>query len=456
MRRQVLRRVLATCGNPDNGRLGYSGGASDGTAFFRLVGGALAGEDVVSAAAGGAHTVALLSSSSTSTSSGGGAVLTFGDNARGQLGHSPASASVSTPVEALVPEEVVAVAAGDRHTLALGASGGVWAWGANGAGQCGLGAGAVGTDQPSPRLVPLLAGEWWGSASGASSSSSAHAPPPRIVALAAGGSHSAALGEDGSVFTWGAGSSGQLGHGGEAESSTLEPAPRRVRGLDGRGAVSSLVAGGDRTGAVVDGRVFVWGASGGVSGGQRRSAISTPTLTPSLHAVSALSLGRLHALAGRGLAGPAAAWGDGGDHGALGVGLTAAPGGVTPTPAPIMTAPDGGLGLHDPATAPAALPLIHLSAVAAGWQHSLGVGPDGDLFAWGWGGSQGGAFPFTPGVATGGGQLGLGDDNDRPAAGRVMRVLEGGGGAVGGAWRAVGVSAGVNHSVAVVEVSAGS
>lgn len=445
-RLRAVRRILATCGCPDNGRLGYAA-TRGGTAYFREVGGALAGEEVVGAAAGGAHVAALLATSA----AGGGAVLTFGDNARGQLGHSPGAASVPTPAEALVPEEVVAVAAGDAHTLALGASGGVWAWGSNGAGQCGLGPASVGTDQPSPRLVPFLAGDWWdgNAAPGASTG-----PPPRIVALAAGGTHSAALAADGSVFTWGGAGAAQLGHGGDVggTSSILEPAPRRVRGLDGRGPVSVLAAGGDSTGVVVDGRVLVWGASGGVSGGQRRAPTAVPTPVPGLHAVSALAVGRLHALAGRGLAGPAVAWGDGGDHGALGVGLAAAPGGVTPTPAPIVTAPDGGLGLHDPATAPDAAPLIHLAAVAAGWQHSLGVSPDGDLFAWGWGGSPGGAFPFAPGVATGGGQLGLGDDNDRPAAGRVGRVLGEDGAPMAATWRAAGVSAGVNHSVAWLEV----
>lgn len=457
------RRLLATCGNPDGGRLGYVASA-DGTALFRCVeGGALDGETVTAAAAGGAFTLAL--------TAGAGSVISFGDNSRGQLGHSPGLASSSTPLEALVPEEVVAVAAGDWHALALGASGGVWAWGCNRSGQCGLGPDAVGTDQPVPRLVPGLAGSWWEGRGGGSGP-----PPPRIVALAAGAAHSAALAEDGSVFTWGAGGAGQGGHGGGVaggggQDPPIQPAPRRVRALDAHGPVAALAAGGDRCGVLlrsgggggwgIGGDALVWGAWGGVSGGERRTTAWTPAPVPSLHAATCLAVGRMHALAGRGGAGPALAWGDGGDHGALGVGTFAAPGGVTAVPAPVLTAPDGGLGLVVEAVDAAStsqLPPhhahLHLAALAAGWQHSLGVSPSGDLFAWGWGGSPGGAFPLTPGLPTGGGQLGLGDDNDRPAAGRVERILRGGasgGGGPLGAWRAVGVGAGINHSVALID-----
>jgi alpha-tubulin suppressor-like RCC1 family protein len=441
------RLVLATAGCPDHGRLGYTGLVN--TALFRVVGGgALAGEAVARVAAGGAFTAATTAR---------GAVVTFGSNARGQLGHSAGAASVADPREALIPEDVVAVAAGDEHALALGASGGVWAWGRNSHGQLGLGWGAVGPDQPSPRLVPALAGEWGTPGGGGGPA------PPRVVALAAGAAHSLALAEDGSVFSWGWSAGGALGHGGGhggggggpagGGGGGVEPAPRRVRALDGFGALAAIAAGGRRSAAVTagEGRVVAWGEEGGGQGGSGQTA--TPSLLPlPLHAVSSLALGRAHALAARGPVAPALAWGDGGDGGgaALGVARDAAPGGRSPGPSPVLAAPDGGLGARG-GGAESAVPL-YLSAAAAGWKHSLGVTPDGGLVAWGWGGAPGGAFPLTPGIPTGGGQLGLGDDNDRPLGAVVADILGADGRVLPSVWRAVAVAAGVNHSVVLLEV----
>ena len=59
----------------------------------------------------------------------------------------------------LVPEPVVAVAAGYYHTLALAESGNVWAWGTNDKGQLGVGSDISAASEP--RLLKALQGGWW-------------------------------------------------------------------------------------------------------------------------------------------------------------------------------------------------------------------------------------------------------------------------------------------------------
>ena len=83
--------------------------------------------------------------------------------------------------------EVVDVAAGDSHTLALKADGTVWACGLNNYGQVG-----DGTHENRSTFVKV-------------------AGLADVVAIAAGYYHSAALLRDGSLWVWGNNSQGQLG-----------------------------------------------------------------------------------------------------------------------------------------------------------------------------------------------------------------------------------------------------
>ena len=129
----------------------------------------------------------------------------------GGLGHSSGNVMNENPDKALLPAiagKIVAIAAGDYHTLAVDATGRVWAWGKNGYGQLGS---AVGTGTPlatdMPTLVPGVAG---------------------IVAVAAGAEHSVALKSDGTVWTWGRHTTGQLGNG---ETTDVNYAPSIVPGL---------------------------------------------------------------------------------------------------------------------------------------------------------------------------------------------------------------------------------
>ena len=95
--------------------------------------------------------------------------------------------------------DIVAVSAGGYHSMALKSDGTVWTWGLNGDGRLGDG---TTTSRQTPVQVVLAGGQ---------------AYLTSVAAVAAGVDHSVALRVDGTVWTWGAGQFGQLGHGAMAE-----------------------------------------------------------------------------------------------------------------------------------------------------------------------------------------------------------------------------------------------
>ena len=147
-----------------------------------------------------------------------GTVWMWGDNLDGSLGDGltvPGSSinwpAFPTPVQVAGLSDVVAVAAGYGHSLALKRDGTVWAWGFNGHGQ--LGDGTTET-RTAPIQVRGLAGVKW---------------------IAAGDAHSLAVKSDGTVWTWGSNVGGQLGDG----TTTDRPLPVPVNALSGTVAVAA-------------------------------------------------------------------------------------------------------------------------------------------------------------------------------------------------------------------------
>jgi len=201
--------------------------------------------DVIAIAGGAFHTVALKSN---------GTVWIWGDNSVSQLGDGTTTNSV-TPIQVNDLTDITAIAAGGRHTLALKTNGTVWAWGSNSIGQLGDGTSwAFGTteDSTTPIQVIGLTG---------------------VIAIAAGGrdwytEHSIALKNDGTVWGWGSNEQGQLGvetteicsisFGKEAVSHMLcSTMPVQVSNLTD---VTAIAAGWVHTVALkTDGVVWAWG-----------------------------------------------------------------------------------------------------------------------------------------------------------------------------------------------------
>ncbi|MBN1430548.1 MAG: hypothetical protein JXB07_19410 [Anaerolineae bacterium] len=135
------------------------------------------------------------------------------------------------PEPTMLPElsNIVMVAAGNHHSLALDNHGRVWAWGQNGYGQ--LGDGTV-----NAAKVPIQVGGL-----------------DNVVAISAGALHSLALKSDGTVWGWGNNIMKQLGSSPDKEILN----PRKIEGVENivqiSGGFGHSVALGN------DGRVWVWG-----------------------------------------------------------------------------------------------------------------------------------------------------------------------------------------------------
>ena len=179
-----------------------------------------------------------------------GTVWAWGVNSLGELGdgttddHHTASQVVGPGGNGHL-ENITHIAADQNghHALARRADGTVWAWGDNASGQ--LGTGAAGGLSATPVQVtrPLDPTGFL----------------TDIVAVAAGKVSSVALDADGTVWTWGGGSRGQLGNFAKGSSSI----PVRVQIENSATILTEIVAiaGGDQHHAAIraDGTVWTWG-----------------------------------------------------------------------------------------------------------------------------------------------------------------------------------------------------
>ena len=284
-------------------------------------------EDILSIAAGGYHSLALTTS---------GEVWAWGANDYGQLGDGTTTDRY-TPVLVEGVSDVVAIASGWIHSLALTTNGEVWAWGANTSGQLGDG---TTTDRYSPVLVENLS---------------------NVTTIAAGAHHNLALTTSGEVWAWGYNEFGQLGDG----TTTDRYTPVLVNDLYD---VTAISAGWEHSLALnTSGKAWAWGDN---SFGQLGDGTTTDSRNPiqieDLSEVTAVAAGYGHTLA---LTVNEIAWAWGyNEFGQLGDGTT------TNRYTPVLVDGPGGT-----------------MAIAAGYGHSLALITSGEVLAWGvnWNGQLG-------------------------------------------------------------------
>lgn len=152
--------------------------------------------EVVDIAAGRAHSLAVLSD---------GTVWGWGDSDQGQLGTNHCDAAPRmTPFQIPGLSGVATVAAGYSHSLAMTGVGDVWGWGLNDHGQ--VGACEHGEDRGPRQALNLIS----------------------AVAIDAGAQHSVALDTNGDVWVWGDNAAGQLGYEGSTDFGVCSSAPRPI------------------------------------------------------------------------------------------------------------------------------------------------------------------------------------------------------------------------------------
>lgn len=188
-----------------------------------------------------------------------GTVRCWGANNQGQLGRgtlcddSPDECALPAD-DVSIPVTVVRISAGNNHTCALTREGSLYCFGANIAGQLGVG---DETNRPSPTLVPAPNGRVW-------------------LTVSAGGNHTCAIAgrdledTDGLLYCWGLGSNGQLGLGDQDDRSAPTMAASNF---------ATISAGSGHTcGVLRSGEAQCWGSGGqGQLGGGNTRDRTVPT-----------------------------------------------------------------------------------------------------------------------------------------------------------------------------------
>jgi alpha-tubulin suppressor-like RCC1 family protein len=240
--------------------------------------------------------------------------------------------------------------------IALTVGGNVWTWGYDSYGELGNGTTTGLNPNPTPGQVPNLSG---------------------IVMVSGGPHHAAALASDGTVWTWGRNGSGDLGNNTTTDSSV----PVHVLGSGGIGlltGVSTVVAGGGDAITVAlksDGTVWTWGdnSSGqlgtGTVGGNSMTPVQAvgPGGSGFLTGIVAIAAGGSAVSAVRGSDGSVWAWGWN-YYGQLGIGSTSPT--FTATPSEVVG--PGGIGF-----------LTGVKRVVGGNADFLAVDSGGNVWGWG-------------------------------------------------------------------------
>ena len=230
--------TVAAWGYNSEGQLGNNSTADSSVPVAVNRSGVLSGKRVVAIAAGNSHSVALCSD---------GTLATWGGNTHGQAGSgNDTTGWFLTPVAVdttgvLAGKTVVAVAAGANHTLALCSDGTLAAWGHNYEGE--LGNGEAFSERSSPVAVDrsgVLSGK-------------------TVTGISAGEYHSLVVCSDGSMAAWGHDADGSFGNGGPNSTSTVPVAAGTTGALSGKSAVAVACGNGHSMTLCSDGSLGAWG-----------------------------------------------------------------------------------------------------------------------------------------------------------------------------------------------------
>ena len=163
-----------------------------------------------------------------------GSLWSWGSGGRGQLGDSTITSGRSSPIQTIAAgNNWKQVACGNSHTAAIKTDGSLWIWGYNNIGQLGD---STLTNRSSP-IQTIAGGNNW-------------------KQVACGSQHTAAIKNDGSLWSWGINSSGQLG------DSTLTNNRSPVQTISGGNNWKYVFSGciSNHTAAIKnDGSLWSWG-----------------------------------------------------------------------------------------------------------------------------------------------------------------------------------------------------
>ena len=347
-------------GNGYHGRLGNGGTARSSTPVdvHTSSSDSAALSDIARISSGSEHTCALTTS---------GNVKCWGRGRYGRLGHGGTSNS-STPVDvqtgpsdSAALSDIARISSGSEHTCALTTGSNVKCWGRGSSGQLGHG----GTNSG---LTPV----------DVHASSTDSAALDSISGIDSGGEHTCALTTGNKIKCWGKGSSGQLGNGGTAGSSTPVDVHTSSSDSSALSDIARISSGSEHTCALTTGgNVKCWGRGrygrlghGGTSNSSTPVDVHTSSTDSSpLGGIAGISSGSEHTCAVT-TGGNVKCWGNG-YHRQLGHGGTT----DSSTPVDVHTSSSNSSPLDD------------IAAISSGNSHTCVVTTGGNVKCWGNGSS---------------------------------------------------------------------
>jgi alpha-tubulin suppressor-like RCC1 family protein len=274
-----------------------------------------------------------------------GTLWTWGFGNDGRLGNGVTTGNISTPVTTFAGgTNWKQVSSGIQHTVAIKTDGTLWTWGLGTNGQ-------LGTNDVTTRSTPVTTfagGTNWKQVSG-------------------GGQQTAAIKTDGTLWTWGLGTNGQLGN------ATITSVSTPVTTFAGGSSWKQVSGGFYHTAAIkTDGTLWIWGngSYGQLGNGVTTGNISTPVTTFAGGTNwKQVSSGGYHTAA---IKTDGTLWTWGRNSGAFGPGALGT-NDTTNRSTPVTTFAGG----------------TNWKQVSGGGQHTAAIKTDGTLWTWGYGLSTG-------------------------------------------------------------------